>query len=696
MRSRLLSLSILPLVLAVAALLLGCPAKLPDGATALDKVRVDGNDELATGDVVDSIASDPTHKTFGLVRMWWVDYGIYDKTTVEKDLKRIERFYRARGYYEAHVRAGRVIQNGDRHVAVQIVVEEGPPVVVDKVVSVDLDKLPDDVQAHVRDVWLQPEGEIFDEQKYHLSAMNAERALTDEGYAYATVRIGADVDLKTHKAVIHAQFEPGPRCSFGDVTIEGLQQLSDHAVHKIIDITPGDQYSTKTIRYAQKALFDLGTFDTVSFVPDLTVKGRTVIPLKVVITESKLRRVKAGPGFLLDPLRDDVHVLGSWEDHNFLGGLRTFKVELRPLLMIKPGLTKPEQLRPGFTTGAELRQPSFVEARTTGIVGAATGIVPDPANDFRSFSTRGSLGVDRRFGPLVYLGLFYRKGFDIETAYASSPSLPQNVCADQTFAIRRQCNTQIGYLELLTAVDARDNLLRPHQGYYVGASLQYAFASKIFLAGDYGDIRFQPEFRFYGPLTKGITLAFRFMSGFVLPRNYSPHFPDHHTPSAQDPSSYANDPNGDTPLWRTFFTGGANSNRGYPTRSIGLRDCQVDAKGPLEVGQDCSVVVGGASVWEGSLELRFDIIGDLSGVLFLDAADVSRNVFDIRLDYPHLSTGPGLRYFTPIGPIRIDFGWRIPGAQRIGAPLDPRETPKDFNFGFKGPFALHLSIGEAF
>jgi outer membrane protein insertion porin family/translocation and assembly module TamA len=116
----------------------------------------------------------------------------------------------------------------------------------------------------------------------------------------------------------------------------------------------------------------------------------------------------------------------------------------------------------------------------------------------------------------------------------------------------------------------------------------------------------------------------------------------------------------------------------------------------VEFNQDCSVVVGGATLWESSVELRFDLAGPLNAVLFVDASDVSRRRFDIRLDYPHLSAGPGLRYTTPVGPIRLDLGFRIPGAQRVDGDLDPREQPRPFSFGVKGAFALHFSIGEAF
>jgi outer membrane translocation and assembly module TamA len=684
---RLLSLT----VLLVSALLLGCPAKLPEGATALDKIRIDKverdgeGDEVDEDDVLDAMASDPTHKVLGLFRVWWQEYGIYDPAIVEKDLRRIERYYRARGYYEARVRAGRVVHTAEHEVRVQIVVEEGPAVVVARVVEIGIEVLPADVQARIREVWALPPGAIFDEADYHRSASEAERILTDSGYAYAAVRLGSEVDLVKHEAVVRVEFVPGPPCTFGGYTVEGLNELSEKHVRTIVDIDEGDPYSTRTIRDAQRALFDLGTFDTVLVTPDLSVPGRTVVPFKVSVTEAKLRRVKAGPGILIDPLRNDVHFLASWEHRNFLGGLRNFRVQVRPLLMIKPGFTSPETARPGFTTSAELRQPSFIEARTTGLVGGTTGILPDPVNDYRVWSTRGTLGLERRFGPLFTAGLYYRKGFEAPTPYGDS-LLPPNVF-----------EARIGYLEALATVDARDDVLSPHHGYYASASVQYAFASKGFYAGDFADVRVQPEFRFYGPLHKRVTLAFRFMAGFLLPRNYSPRDPERRTPTADDPSSYQDDTEGDTPLWRAFFSGGASSNRGYPVRQVGLRDCTREPDGRiLERGADCSITVGGASVWEGSVELRFDLVGALSAVLFMDASDVSRAVFDLRLDRPHLSVGPGVRYFTPIGPIRLDFGWRVPGAQRLGAPLDPREEPREFVFGIRGPFALHLSIGEAF
>lgn len=662
-----------------ASAVFGCAASLPPGATALDRVTVEGNEEIPTDDVVSAMASDPTHKLLGVVHVWWVDYGIYDRITLDKDLQRIERYYRAHGFYEAHVRAGRVVPTGDHEVRVEIVLEEGPKVVVARVDETGIAALPADVVDSLHSAVALRPGDVFDEKRYHESAVVLQRTLTDAGYAYAVVKLSADVDLTKHEATLHVDVTSGPRCTFGDVSIAGLAEVPEDAVRTIVDVSVGHEYSTNVLRGAQRALFELGVFDTVEVAPDLSHPGAEVVPVTIKVTESKLRRVKIGGGLLFDPLRDDVHVLGAWEDHNFLGGLRSLHAELRPLLVLKPGLTKIHAVRPGFTSSVILRQPSFLEPRTTGSIGGTTGIIPDPINDYRLFTTRASVGLERRFGAHVGLGLFYRKGFDFPTPYGDA-SLPANVFT-----------AQIGYLEWLASLDLRDSVLSPHSGFYASISAQYAFASKFVLGGDFGDVRLQPEARAYLPLGKVATLAFRVMTGLLFARNYQPHFPNPRAPTADDPSAYERDTAGDTPLWRAFFSGGASSNRGYPTRYIGLRDC---AEG--EVGRDCSQVIGGATLWEASIELRFEIIGDLSGALFLDGSDVSRNPLDVRLNYPHLSAGPGLRYQTPFGPVRIDFGWRLPGLQRIGGQLDPREEPQEFRFLVKGPFALHLSIGEAF
>ncbi len=676
------------LVAVAAACLLGCPARLPAGATALDAIDVEGVEEVDEDDLLGAIASEPTGKLLGIARAWWMEYSVFDETTLEKDLERIERFYRARGYYDARVRAARVVRTGERSVRVQIVLEEGELVRVEKVQVSGITELPDDVRRRLVSSWKLGPGDAFDEDLYRASGAAAEQLLTDEGFGYATVKLGADVDLVKRTAVISAEVIPGPRCTFGKITITGLNEVAEDVVRRVLMIEEGDRYSTKAMREAQAALFDLGAFDAVDFEPQLGDRAQTVIPVKVALGESKLRRVRLGPGFFVDPLRSDFHLTAGWEHRNFLGGLRRFRADVRPMVVLKPGYFNPQVFRPGFLATADLQQPAFIESRTALVVQTQGGILPDPVNlptsDYRTTYLLGSIGLERRFLPFIYTGIFYRRALQLPSAYSGS-ELPPNVF-----------RAQLGFVEWLASLDARDDIVKPTRGFYLSASAQYAFRGAAFFGGDFRDVRLQPEIRMYGPLAKGLVLALRFTTGFLLPWSgggydtVQTNYDDSLRARGVDPASA---PPAPPPYWRAFFSGGPVGNRGYPIRSVGTRDCAPDQAFATNA---CDVIVGGASMWESSLELRIDMSGPLGAVLFVDASDVSRDVFDIRLHYPHLSVGPGLRYETPVGPIRLDVGYRVPGLQRIGGSLTPQEQVKDFAFGIRGPFALHVSIGEAF
>jgi outer membrane protein insertion porin family/translocation and assembly module TamA len=76
--------------------------------------------------------------------------------------------------------------------------------------------------------------------------------------------------------------------------------------------------------------------------------------------------------------------------------------------------------------------------------------------------------------------------------------------------------------------------------------------------------------------------------------------------------------------------------------------------------------IGGFTQWEASAEVRFEVSGPFGAAVFCDAGDVSPNEFDIRLRYLHLSCGGGVRYDTPVGPIRLDIGYRIQPLQVLG------------------------------
>src|SRR6476660_8140848 len=94
-----------------AAVLAGCAA-VPPRRAAIDAVSVSGNDEVSETDITDKMATTQSPKFFGLFRGFVYDYELFNRLTLQRDLARVERYYRARGFYEAHVRAGDVLRTG--------------------------------------------------------------------------------------------------------------------------------------------------------------------------------------------------------------------------------------------------------------------------------------------------------------------------------------------------------------------------------------------------------------------------------------------------------------------------------------------------------------------------------------------------------------------------------------------------------
>lgn len=688
--------------LAIAAVLLlsvGCHS-VPEGRSSVDAVAVKGNDKVDEGDITDAIATTPSEKFLGLFRGILYEYSVFDRNVLQRDLARVEALYRDKGFYEAHARAGRIYQLSDKHVRVEIVVEEGPPTLVGAVTILGIETLPKDIQDEAkREAGLVLRAnKPFKSEDFDNSVGKVRRALTDRGYAYAKVKNDAAVDLVQHKADITLSVTPGDPCKFGTVTIEGLTTLPDYNVRRAANLTPGDMFDESELDSAQQALLDLGVFASVDVKPDLSNPDNKVVPITIKVEESRLRTIKAGGGLEFDALKTDVHGLIGWEHKNFLGGLRTFSVTFQPGVVLYPlrfnNFVVPSKFLPEEKLKLEFRQPSFFEARTSGFVrpeldAQALLLVPNPPPNqpvlgYAEF--RNAAGVERTFWKIT--GTFshnFQAAFPYVYVGRKDPTLGP---------------LYISYPELLVALDLRNNRIHPRKGIYLLNTFQVAGGP---FGGQARDVKIQPDLRAYVPITKKrVTLAVRGSFGLLLPQNYGG--------SVENPRSVfegSEERTRDFQLtyFRGFFSGGPTSNRGYPLRGVGPYDL-VPFLSPAAEAQrinsgcggsganDCRSPTGGFTLWEASVEVRFEVHGPLSVATFCDSSDVSPRTVDFRFTHPHLSCGAGGRYDTPVGPVRLDIGYRIPGLQTIGGLTRDERPPETFPLGI--PIAVNFGIGEAY
>jgi outer membrane protein assembly factor BamA len=673
--------------LRLASMLLGalgswrCTA-VPHGRAAVAKVEIRGASALSASEVERSIATRESPRFLGLFPEFIYEPEIFNRHLLDADLERIERFYDARGHHSAMVRQGLMRYTDPSHVHVLIEVQEGAPTHVRRLRVSGLEAIPHEVAEAVRaalDEHLR-QGQRFEEQPYEEAEGAMQRTLTDRGYARAQVGRRARVDVRGYFADVSYDVRPGALARLGEVHLRGLGTLPEAPLRRALDLEPGESYSTAELEQAQQAALELGVFSAVSVRPrlDATSAEPTVVPIDVELSGTALETVRLGVGLQLDTLQTGAHVLAGYEHHNFLGGLRRLSLEVRPGGVFYPtrvdNLTFPDHLLPELGALATLRQPGFLEARTLGSlrvqynVYAVLNALSDGADvlGYREAKIVGAL--DRPFG----------RHLRLQPSYNVQTNSPFAYVGELGEGLTRLV---ISYSELLLSLDFRDRILSPHQGLQALVPVQVAGPF-----GDAADLRVKPELNVFVPLAEDWTFAVSGSVGFLFPFNYT------------GPETSGRD--AQLLFFRGFFAGGPASNRGYPQRGIGphgaLPFLYVDGINPCEEANtdsgECSVALGGLSIWEASAEFRYSLGGPLNLAVFCDAADVNRRRFELSLARPHLSCGPGLRYETPVGPLRADVGVRIPGLQVISGSADEPAPSQIFGL----PIAFTIGIGQAF
>ena len=236
----------------------------------------------------------------------------------------------------------------------------------------------------------------------------------------------------------------------------------------------------------------------------------------------------------------------------------------------------------------------------------------------------------------------------IATDVRNNVALRNNLIA---LGLNPETNEQRGQLNSIKIEghhSTADNLLNPRKGYQLSASIEQGGR---FLPSTFKFTQVSADARSLSPIGPRFSWANRAQLGNIAA-------------PASDPTA--------VPFSRKFFLGGSTSVRGWGRYELS----------PLVDG----LPVGGNSMFEFSSEARATIRGSFGAVLFFDTGNVWTNSWDIRLNDLHHAVGTGLRYTTPVGPIRFDIGYQlnpIPGLLVNGNQQTRR-------------WRMHFSIGQAF
>jgi outer membrane protein insertion porin family len=431
------------------------------------------------------------------------------------------------------------------------------------------------------------------------------------------VRVTTDVQFSEARdeARVTLKVEPGPRTIVEHVVLAGLDRTRDFTVEREMQLRPGEAFSFERLLESQRRLLSLGIFERVQ-ISELDPERERRRDVVVSVQEAPRTSWSWGIGYSeQDRLRGSVELTRR----NLSGLGRTASVFARGSFR-------------GSRLLLNLREPWLFGRKLDSFL---TG--------FWEEEDRSTFDYNRK-GGVVQVGHAFDTRTSLILRYLYQDTLVFNIVGPIEEIDRQYRTYTVSGPAASVVFDTRDDPLDPQRGIFLGADLQLSLSA---LGGTPYVRSFFQAVR-VDPLRANLVLVLSGRLGLAA------------TYAEADPL---------LPLPERFFAGGDYGPRGFP----------VDSVGPKFVGLDGTLnPTGGNAVLLGGAEMRYNMSRSFQLASFVDTGNVYLETRDVALRDLRWSAGLGLRYRTPIGPIRLDWGYVLDRR--------PGEAPSHF----------HLSIGYAF
>ena len=614
----------------------------------------------------------------------------------------ITELYRVRGFAQAAVKANievlpESIDAGVafRPVAVRFEIEEGPQTLV---ASLEIDGAKAIGADALKSEMALTAGRPFYRPQLAVDRDVIERAYRSAGYQSVSVMSQLSFDDERRRVVITWTVREGERVTIDRILINGNDRIATALIERELTIQPGSPLSEQAMIDSQRRLAELGLFRRVR-ITELPRTGSLVRDVLVEVEEAATTTIDYGGGLevgrISEPDQDgtsenlDVGYRASLgvTRRNLWGKNRSVTLFGRVTLRQDRDEGTGEPLGYGFHDYRGLF--TFREPRAFGTTGDAqfSAFVDQSQRTTYSFNRKGVTSeYARRISTYTVTG---RYTFDYTKVFGSPVSRDEQVLIDRLFPQVRLSKILGGVLR-----DSRDDVLDPQRGSVIG--FDTSLASRI-LGSEVGFVKsFFQSFMYRRLPGRGIVLAagarvgaavgfaqelppvdeiahLRQGSGGLASRPALAALPGQ-VPLAADADGLFETVSRDLPASERFFAGGDTTVRGFSLDSLGTDDTLDDEQGfPL----------GGNGMIIFNLETRAPYWKNLQFVWFLDAGNVFQRVSDFRLNELRATSGVGFRYRSPIGPLRVDWGWKL--STRL-LPSGGRERSN----------VLHISLGQAF
>lgn len=539
-----------------------------------------------------------------------------------------------------------------------------------------------DVRARMR----SRSGAPFVERDAALDHRDILALYRERGYLGATVALQPAIAEDGSSVALAFSINEGPQIVVGRVTVIGNARVSQQQILEVAELRSGEPLGATLLGDAQRRLNAMGVFRHVAITTENRLGGESEAHVLIVVTEAPTVTLGFGGGLeggtRLRTVADNV-----FEDHIELSprgffeigrrniGGRNRSINLFTRVSLKPRSTPDDPTQDGrgfgfreYRTALTYREQRLFRSETNLLVGLIGEQVVRTTYSYvrRGVNAEFLRRASRRVNVSGRYGLEFTRLFDERINFEDQPII------DRLFPQVRLSTVSSGI-----SWDGRDNPIAPTTGAFLSTDMELASRA---LASEVGYIKGFFQASTFTRLSPGARTVLALRGQLGLARG----FPRTITTADESGATSTTVEVQNLPVSQRFFAGGGTTVRGFAIDRLGVFDPACEACSVID--RTTGLSVGGRGLVVLNAELR-RIVGQVRGrnlavVTFTDSGNVFARVTDVSLTRLRGTAGFGVRYDSPLGPIRLDFGFKV---RRLA--IDERRE--------RG-WEYHLSIGEAF
>lgn len=583
----------------------------------IKRIDIRGLKKLDEDDILDVLQT----KDYRWWSSWLFGTGRVNEEMLESDKGLIRQYLLDNGFIDGTVSDPVVEKHEDKRLVVIYEVAEGSEFTIGRIQASG--DLIDNSESVTLDGIRSEPGEVFNASRVREDSFTISEKFTDRGFAFANVVPETAIDRNGNLVNLEFRSAQGKEVAINRINIRGNDKTYDNVIRRTLTIEEQERYSSSKVNRSRNLLQRLGFFEEVNIATQPTDRDDQV-DLDVSVREAATGSFSAGAGFSSS---DGALFNARLAENNLFGTGR------RAVLNVDVG------------TQRDNISISLTDDRLFDSYWSLGGELYKTDREFSDFD-REIAGAGLTLGyPLEQLGPEWLEDVSFSTRYSYEDIDITDVDRDDAaqFVIDSEGKTSVSSLTPRLTRNTINNPLNPTTGSRQTIGVEFAG-----LGGQEEFYLIDARNQWYYPLTQGdwgdLTFSWRTSFGYG-------------EGSGGDP----------LPLFRRFFPGGINSVRGFKNRRLGPKD-------------DRGNEFGGSKELVNNLEVIFPLVNSagLRGVVFYDVGEAFDDEQSIKIGDLRQAYGFGIRWTSPLGPIRVEFGFPID--------REEGETSPVTLFAFGAPF----------